>query len=269
MNSYIKRFVLVGLALTLAACTRFNASSMFQSSNQPEHLTVKVIAKIPHDPTSFTEGLVWADGTIYESAGDYIQSTLRAVDAQTGRVLQKINLPANIFGEGLSAVANNLIQLTWKEGIAFIYDRTTLRQIGTLTYKGEGWGQCYDGTQIYMSDGSSTLTVRDPKTFSVIRQFQVTEAGNPIDQLNELECVGDSLYENVWHSNNILKIDKAIGEVTAVIDASGLLTAQETTKAGSEGVLNGIAYDSQKQDFIITGKLWPWMFEVQFVASGS
>ncbi len=251
MNSYIKRFVLVGLALALAACTRFNASSMFQSSNQPEHLTVKVIAKIPHDPTSFTEGLVWADGTIYESAGDYIQSTLREVDAHTGKVLQKINLPANIFGEGLALVGNNLIQLTWKEGI------------------GEGWGQCYDGTQIYMSDGSSTLTVRDPKTFSVIRQFQVTEAGNPIDQLNELECVGDSLYENVWHSNNILKIDKATGEVTAVIDASGLLTAQETTKAGSEGVLNGIAYDSQKQDFIITGKLWPWMFEVQFVASGS
>jgi len=263
--TYAKRVLLVSLLLAVSACTRFNTSSLLPSTTQPEHLTVKVIAKISHDTTAFTEGLVWADGKLYESAGLYSQSTLREVDAQTGKVLRKTALPAKYFAEGLSLVGSNLIQLTWQEHTAFVYDRSTLSQISAFTYTGEGWGQCYDGTQIYMSDGSATITVRDPKTFSVVRQFQVTEASKPIDQLNELECVGDLLYENVWHSNNILEIDKLTGVVTAVIDASELLTSQEATTATSEGVLNGIAYDTQKQDFIITGKQWPWMFEVQFV----
>jgi glutaminyl-peptide cyclotransferase len=267
MITSAKRLSLIVLLLTLSACT-FNLSSIFKLSAEPLHLTVKVLAKFPHDTAAYTEGLLFADDKLYESVGNYVQPAIREVDPQTGKVLRGVDLPKNYFGEGLALVDNRFIQLTWKEKTAFIYDRESLTQIGAFSYAGQGWGLCYDGTQLYMSDGSSMITVRDPKTFAVIRRFQVIQSGKPIDQLNELECVDDSLYENVWFTNNILKIDKATGHVTAVIDASGLLTPEETEKIHStDGVLNGIAYNPQKQDFWITGKLWPWMFEVQFVPS--
>jgi glutaminyl-peptide cyclotransferase len=251
--------------LLLSACSQSDLKSFFSVSSQPEQLKVKVLAKIPHDPTAFTEGLVLANGKMYESAGLDGQSTLREVDPATGKVLRKISLDKQYFAEGISVVGDKIIQMTWQQHVAFVYDLATFKQIGTDTYMGEGWGQCYDGTHIYSSDGSSTITMRDPDTFAAISQIKVTESGKPIDQLNELECVGNKLYENVWHTDNILEIDKTNGQVTAVIDASGLLTPPEAQAAGTEGVLNGIAYDPQKQDFIITGKLWPWMFEVQFV----
>ena len=267
MITFAKRLLLIALLLTLSACT-FNLSSIFKVSTEPQHLVVKVLSKIPHDTTAFTEGLLWFDGKLYESAGNYGQSSLREVDAQTGKVLRVVNIDQKYFAEGLALVDDKLIQLTWKEATAFIYDRESLTQIGSFSYSGEGWGMCYDGAQLYMSDGSAMITVRDPKTFDVIRRIQVTQDAKPIDQLNELECVGNQLYENVWMTNNILQIDKASGRVTAVIDASGLLTPDETEKiSGAGGVLNGIAYNGQKQDFLITGKLWPWMFEVQFVPS--
>ena len=219
----------------------------------------------PHDSTSFTEGLLWHNGFLYESAGLYGKSSLRKVDPQSGLVLQRIDDPSPIFGEGIALDGNRLFQLSWREKIGYIYDLNTLRQAGTIAYDGEGWGLCFDGQQLFMSNGSAFIFKRDPKTFAVLSRFQVMQNNEPISKLNELECVGDSIYANVWMTNNILRINKRTGQVTEVIDASGLLTPEELSQTGSEGVLNGIAYDPDHNVFLITGKLWPKLFEVRFV----
>lgn len=239
------------------------------TSSPVDHLAVQVISKKPHDTTAFTEGLLWHTGLLYESAGLYGQSSVREVDPQTGKILRQINLPPQYFGEGLALADNRLIQLTWREQVAFVYDVNTFAQLGTLTYTGEGWGLCFDGRQFFQTDGSSTIVVRDAATFQVKQQLAIALDDQPVINLNELECVGDSLYANIWHTDHILRIEKDTGHVTAVIDASGLLTFQEMAQAGTEGVLNGIAYDSQHDTFLITGKLWPWVFEVRFVPTKS
>lgn len=208
-------------------------------------------------------------GHFYESTGQYGQSTLREVDPQTGEVLSSISLAKTYFGEGLALVGDQLVQLTWRENTAFVYDKATFTQQRQMTFEGEGWGLCYDGQQLYMSDGSSTIAIRSPDTLEKIGSLDVVLDGQPIDMINELECVGGDIYANVWHTDHILRIDKATGRVTGLIDASGLLTPAERSAAGTEGVLNGIAYDAQQDVFFITGKRWPKLFEVRFVAAGS
>ncbi len=207
-------------------------------------------------------------GTFYESSGEYGTSNLRQADPKTGAVLRELPLPAKYFAEGLALTHDNrLVQLTWKEQTAFVYNPDTFARIGTFSYSGEGWGLCYDNDSrtFYMSNGSASLAERDSKTFDVTRQIPVTLDGQPILNLNELECVGDPVYANVWLTDQIMRIDKKTGNVTGVIDASGLISAAERAQAGTNGVLNGIAYDPQTQTFYITGKLWPWIFDVQFV----
>ncbi len=231
----------------------------------PEQLRVQVLAVLPHDPSAFTQGLLFHEGRLYESTGRYGSSSLREVERATGQVVRAVDLASNYFGEGLTLVGDRLIQPTWLEHVAFVYDRATFSPLGQFTYPTEGWGICYDGTQLVMSDGSNTLTLRDPGTFAVTRQIGVTLNGLPQAQLNELECVGDHVFANVWLTDTILRIDPRTGIVTAVIDASGLLSPGE--RAGTD-VLNGIAYDGSRRTFLITGKLWPKLFEVQFVANG-
>lgn len=194
---------------------------------------------------------------------------MRLVDPQSGKILRRVEDPQAVFGEGLALNGNRLLQLTWNEGVAYLYDRDTFAQVGTYNYTGEGWGLCFDGQRYYMSNGSSTISARDGKTFAPVSETQVLLEGTPVVMLNELECVGEALYANVWKTNNIMRIDKASGRVTAVIDASGLLTPEEVATAGEEGVLNGIAYDATRGTFLITGKLWPKLFEVKFVPRGS
>jgi glutaminyl-peptide cyclotransferase len=222
-------------------------------------------SKVPHDTTSFTEGLVLLNGHLYESAGLTGQSSLREEDVQTGGVLRRVALPPKYFGEGIAVDDQRLVQLTWQDQLAIVYDVNTFKQAGTLTYSGEGWGLCFDGQQFYMSNGSSSLVARDPVTFAVTRTIPVTLDGRPIDQLNELECVGDSVYANVWLTHRIVRIDKTSGQVTARIEVpANILTAQEQVGLDLNGVLNGIAYDPGTQEFLITGKLWPWLFWVTF-----
>lgn len=230
-----------------------------------EHLVTRVISTRPHDSTAFTEGLLLDDGHLYESTGRYGQSTLREVDPQTGKIIQGVRLPSQVFGEGIAVVGDQLLQLTWREGGGFIFNKNTFDFIKVFEYKDEGWGMCYDGTHLYTSNGSAQLTERDPETLAAVASLDVTLENAPIDQLNELECVGDVIYSNVWHSDNILRIDKASGRVTAVIDASGLLTDEQRATLTSEDVLNGIAYDPEQKTFLVTGKNWPWLFEVEFV----
>lgn len=229
----------------------------------PERLGVKILSTRPHDPSAYTQGLLIQDGRLFESTGLYGQSTLREVDPEKGTVKRKVDVSPSYFAEGLALVGDRLIQLTWQEQKAFVYKLSDFSKTDELRYDGEGWGLCSDGTRLVMTDGSDRLTFRDPKTLALLGQVRVTLSGRPVSQLNELECVSGAVYSNVWQTDDILKIDPDSGKVTAVIDASGLLTEQERM-AGAE-VLNGIAWDPVKKTFLITGKLWPKMFEVTFV----
>jgi glutamine cyclotransferase len=231
-----------------------------------ERLRVKVLSVRPHDPTAYTQGLVWDHGTLYESAGLYGSSSLRQVDPRTGEVLRRLDVPPGFFAEGLAVVGERLIQLTWKEGVAFVYDRRKLERSGEHHYQGEGWGLCDDGRHLVMSDGSDRLSFRDRQTFELIGGVDVRLDGRPARQLNELECVGGAVYANVWMTDEILRIDPETGRVTAVIDAGGLLSAAERANAD---VLNGIAYDPVQKTFLLTGKLWPKLFEVTFVPAAA
>lgn len=266
-----------------------------------EELIPEVIATLPHDPNAFTQGLLLHEGLFYESTGRYGQSSLRQVDPESGDVLYQVNLPANYFAEGLALVDDRLVQLSWQNGVAFVYDLAAVQQNAVqyaqfYLYEGEGWGLCYDGENIYRSDGSSSLFLHDAETFEQTGQVDVTLNGEPVTQLNELECVGDAVYANVWNTDLIVRIDKASGRVTGRIDAAGLLTPEETASLGAQqrgqvinnlvfssqnqifvnipsslgsgGTLNGIAYNPDTDTFYVTGKLWPKIFEVRFVAAG-
>jgi glutaminyl-peptide cyclotransferase len=232
------------------------------SCNPAETLTVEVLSIRPHDPAAYTQGLLLHEEILYESTGRYRESSLRRVDPHTGQVLQRINLPPEIFGEGLARHGNRLVQLTYRKQIALVYEIEAFGTLGQFSYQGQGWGLCHDGEYFIMSNGSATLTIRDPATFGVVDQIYVTRDGSPVMNLNELECVGNEVYANIYRSDRIVRIAKDTGKVLADIDASGLLSFTERLSAD---VLNGIAYDPENETFLITGKLWPKLFEVRFV----
>ncbi|MFL6235782.1 MAG: glutaminyl-peptide cyclotransferase [Thermoanaerobaculia bacterium] len=242
------------------------AAAAASAPDAPERLKVKVLSTRPHDPGAFTQGLVLDGDTLFESTGLNGESSLREVDPQTGKVKRKLDVPSEYFAEGLALVDGRLIQLTWQEEKAFVYNRSDFKKVAEFRYDGEGWGLCFDGARLVMSDGSNRLTFRDPKTFAVDSILSVTLAGKPATRINELECVDGVVYANVWQTDDILRIDPKDGRVTAVIDASGLLTPEERQKAD---VLNGIAWNPRTRTFLITGKHWPRMFEVELVPAAS
>jgi glutaminyl-peptide cyclotransferase len=232
------------------------------ASPKLEELRLRVIRKYPHATDAFTQGLIWHEGAMYESTGHYGHSSIRKVQLADGKVLAQRKLESRFFGEGLERVGDHLIQLTWRAGLAFVSDLTTLEERKTLRYAGEGWGLCYDGTSLVMSDGSSMLEFRDPESMALLGEVSVLKNGHPVRKLNELECVGSEIYANIWQSNEILRIDRKSGRVTATIDASGLLSRIEAMRAD---VLNGIAYKPESKTFLLTGKRWPHVFEVELV----
>lgn len=232
----------------------------------PEVITPTVLSARPHDPGAFTQGLRFHDGSLYESTGRYGMSTLRQVDPQSGEVSRSVDIGSAYFGEGLALVPNihggdgyHLILLTWREEVAFVYELDTFARVDAFSYTGEGWGLCFDSERLVMSNGTSRLTFRDPSTFESLGSVEVTQDGVPRHRLNELECVGDVVYANVWQTDEILRIDATTGEVTAEIDCAGLLTPEA---AAAAEVLNGIAFVPEEGRFLITGKLWPVLFEV-------
>jgi glutaminyl-peptide cyclotransferase len=223
--------------------------------------TPRVEAVYPHDTAAFTEGLELFEGKLYESTGLNGRSTVRRVTLTTGIVEKSIDLDSSLFGEGLTRIDRTLINLTYTTGVAIVFDLDTFAELKRFTYTGQGWGLCYDGTDLVMTNGTDKLFFRDPSTFVVRREVTVQRGGTAIDMLNELECVGSLVYINEWKTDNILRVDKATGNVLTLIDASALLTANEKNNAD---VLNGIAYDAAKRRFYLTGKYWPKLFEVSF-----
>ncbi|HFQ94654.1 MAG TPA: glutaminyl-peptide cyclotransferase, partial [Anaerolineae bacterium] len=191
------------------------------------------------------------------------QSSLRRVEPETGEVLQIQDVPPEYFAEGLVLWDGKLIQLTWKENTAFIYDKDSFEKLGEFSYPTEGWGITHDGRNLIMSDGTATLYFRDPETFAETGRIEVRDENGPVVRLNELEYIDGEIWANVWQTNRIARIDPATGQVTGWIDLNGIL--DNTTLTQKADVLNGIAYDAENGRIFITGKLWPTLFEIEIV----
>ena len=277
-----------GLFLSaVAACSETTDLSTFPTDssdrNDPappaaKSYTYEVVLSFPHDTGAFTQGLAIDGETLYESTGNYGQSTLRRVALRTGEVEQIRRLSATLFGEGLALFDDKIIQLTWKSGVGFIYDRDSFELLRSVAYPGEGWGIAYDGTRFIMSDGSSILYFRDRVTFQETGRVAVRDEAGPVPNLNELEYVKGEVYANIWQEDRIARIDPESGRVTGWIDLEGLLesdggdgqdgqTGQDgpAMPTGTADVLNGIAYDAEGDRLFVTGKWWPRLFEIRLV----
>jgi glutaminyl-peptide cyclotransferase len=229
----------------------------------------QVVRAYPHDPKAFTEGLFYLGGYLFESTGGGeanhpVASMIRRESLDTGAVLQSRTLPIEYYGEGIVAWRSRLIELTWRNGVGFVYDLATFRPKGRFAYPGEGWALTQNGHELIMSDGTSTLRFLNPDTLAESHRITVTFDGQPVDQLNEIEWVKGEIFANVWMTDDIVRIDPATGHVTGVIDLSGL--ADPKVKAASpDNVLNGIAYDAARDRLFVTGKRWPKLFEIKLV----
>ena len=221
----------------------------------------QIVNIFPHDSNAFTQGLILMDGKLLESTGEEGRSSLRRVELESGRVLKKVDVPVPYFAEGLAALNGKLYQLTWQHNIGFIYDAQTFDRLGQFNYQGEGWGLTTDGQSLILSDGTPQIRFIDPAGFRVTRSITVTDGSAQIRELNELEYVNGEIYANVWHENRIAAIDPQSGHVKAWIDLTGLMPEGELQDP--EAVLNGIAYDQASDKLIVTGKLWPRVFEIK------
>ena len=251
------------LALSLlAGCSRPApaTASPAAAPAAPIYYAYDIVHAWPHDRSAFTEGLVYINGHLYESTGLNGQSTLREEDLTTGAVARQITLPNQYFGEGLAILGDHAYQLTWQTQLGFVYDLATFQQEKTFSYTGEGWGLTTDGHSLIMSDGSSQIRFLDPATFAVQRTITVTNQGQPMLAINELEYIKGEIYANVWQTPYVARIDPATGRLLGVIDFTGLL-APEDLRPGTD-VLNGIAYDDAGDRLFVTGKNWPKLFEV-------
>lgn len=229
----------------------------------------KIVARYPHNIASFTQGLEFHDGYLYEGTGQKGRSTLSKINLEDGKVLQSKRLASRYFGEGISIVGERIYQLTWQSNIVFVYDLESFETITSFYHPTEGWGLTFDGEQLILSDGSATLQFIDPDTFQVLRTVEVTIDGRPIRNLNELEYINGEVWANVWMNNEIVRIDPSSGNINSVVDLNGLI--DETSTGGSDGVLNGIAWipntapdaPSGSGRLFVTGKLWADLFEIE------
>jgi len=221
----------------------------------------RVLHVYPHDTGAFTEGLLIRDGWLYESTGFENHSFIRKEVLATGKVVQSISIPSQYFGEGIVDWGDSLRSFVWHGGKGFIWDLKTLRQTGSWTYTGEGWAMTQDGRNIIMSDGTPVLRFLDPKTMRVARRLTVTLNGQPLAMINELEYVHGEILANVWQTSLIVRIDPKSGRVKGVIDVTPLWDKAGVTDPGA--VPNGIAYDKKTNRLFVTGKYWPYLYEIQ------
>ena len=232
--------------------------------------TYKILATYAHDKGAWVEGLVYTDGVLYEGTGPDNGgnegggiSSLRRVNLETGVIDKRIDLPLPFYGEGIAVYSDTIVQLSWKNQTGFVYDRASMAQRRTFSYSGEGWGLTYDGQRLIRSDGTSRLHFLSPTTFDEIGAVDVTDAGKPVTGINELEYIDGAVYGNIYYTDLIARIDPQSGQVTAWLDLTGLLSAEDRTAGAS--VLNGIAYDAASKCLLVTGKLWPKLFAIELV----
>lgn len=256
----MKYAVILLAAVTLSCCGGRRAKAVATAPPKPVEYTYKVINTYPHDPTAYTQGLFWHDGVLWESTGLRGGSTLRTVELETGRVLRETKVGNDYFAEGAVILGDRAYQLTWMDGVALAYDPATLEVVERFDLAGEGWGLTTDGTLLYMSDGTSRLTVVEPGGFARKRQINVRAGRGSVRELNELEWIEGKIWANIYMSDRIAIIDPATGNTEGIIDLSGLLPAD--ARRGAD-VLNGIAYDPAAGRIFVTGKLWPLLFEIE------
>ena len=237
----------------------FDSQPPSASDDSPTLYTFKVINTFPHDKHAFCQGLDFDGKTLFESTGKYGKSSIRRVNLETGKVEKELRLDHRLFGEGLTLFNDKVIQLTWKQGLGYVYDADTLKPLGTFRYAGEGWGLTHDGEHLIMSDGTDRLRFLDPDSFESVRTIRVKDGRQRIRKLNELEFVNGQILANVWKSDRIAIICPKTGRVTGWIDLSGLLSEP----VGREAVLNGIAYEDGR--LFVTGKFWPHLFEIKLL----
>jgi glutaminyl-peptide cyclotransferase len=256
--------MVIGTLVSTVVTVGCTASPGAVGPDQPARQRAVVLAEVPHDTAAFTQGLELVDGVLYEGTGLEGSSSLRALDPTSGEVQTQVALPADLFGEGITAVGSTIWQVTWQDGVAIQRDRSTLAELRRVSYSGEGWGLCYDTAagRLVMSDGTDRLTFRDPQTFQPVGETRVTSGGKPITRINELECVPGAVLANIWTTDTVVRIDLGSGRVTAEVDLSGLLPAKQRA---SVDVLNGIAAVPGTDQFLVTGKRWPKLFRVRFV----
>ena len=247
-----------------------NTNAVKSSSSVPIY-TYEIVKTYPHDPKAFTEGLFFYNGFLYESTGETGKSDLRKVELETGKIVQQIKLPKEIFGEGTTVLNGKIYQLTWQSEKGFVYDAETFKLLREFTYQGDGWGLTNDGTNLYMTDSTHVIRVIDPETFKTIKTLVVLrEDGKPLMQINELEYIKGEIWSNVWHSeepnilgkeNYIARIDPNSGKLLGWIDLGGI--SPDDVLRGSENTLNGIAYDAANDRIFVTGKNWKNLFEIK------
>jgi len=248
----------------LTACRPlFAAQTSHQISAKMPEYTFAIVRVFPHDTSAYTQGLAYRDGFLYEGTGLNGRSSLRKVRLETGEVLQHVDLGSEFFGEGITLVKDNVLQLTWKSERGFVYDLNNFLLLRTFSYSGEGWGLTTNGREVFMSDGTSEIRVLDAETLHEKRRFGVHDGSTPVDQLNELEFVEGQIFANVWHSNRVARISPRTGDLVGWIDLTGLLSP--IYRLESEAVLNGIAYDPIRKRLFVTGKLWPSVFEISLI----
>ncbi len=261
------RGIILVMALSLAnpSC-QSGAITNRTNRNPPEREIVRtsgyeIVHVWPHDPDAYTQGLVFDDGKLLESTGQVGHSSLRRAEMETGRVLQKVDVPSPYFAEGITLLKGKIYQLTWQHQLGFIYDAWTFEEIGKFKYQGEGWGLANDRQSLILSDGSNRLRFLDPDNFQVRKTIAVFDGSTPVYEINELEYVQGEIYANIWHADRIARIDPQTGRVVGWVDLTGLLSRSEVHD--EEAVLNGIAYDETSGRLFVTGKLWPKLFEIR------
>jgi glutamine cyclotransferase len=259
-----RRRQLAALFLLLALPHRLvgQSSQQIHSTGPPEY-TFKIVQAFPHDTSAFTQGLAFRGGFLYESTGLNGRSSLRKVRLETGEVVQRTDLDPEFFGEGITLLNGEVVQLTWLSHTGLVYNVSDFRLLRRFSYSGEGWGLTTNGRQIFMSDGTPSIRVLDTDTLEEKRRFTAQDGGTPIDQLNELEFVDGEIFANVWQTDRIARISPQSGRVVGWIDLKGLLSPVYHLQPGA--VLNGIAYDSNQKRLFVTGKLWPSIFEIRVV----
>ena len=256
------RWIAAGAVAAVAVAIAALAAWAQLAHRGPQSYGFKVVAVYPHDQNAFTQGLAVENGRLYEGTGQYGASSIRRVNLKTGRVEKLHAIDAQYFGEGIAIAGDKLYQLTWKSGLAFVYDLDSFSVLQTLQYSTEGWGLTHDREHLILSDGSATLRFLDPATFKVVREITVRDGNRSIDRLNELEYIDGEIWSNVWYDDRIVRISPDDGSVLGWIDLAALYPR---SARGGDAVLNGIAYDADAKRLFVTGKNWPQLYEIEVV----